>query len=329
MATFLILLVISCLHLGVAIPSARHPLHKYPSQSPPKYNSKQHGAIVSEDSICSNIGASILDGGGNAADSLVATSFCLGVTCSHHSGLGGGGFLLIRSSQGEYEYVDCRETAPAAASRDMYVGNIEGSVYGGLASGVPGSLRCLEYVHNKYGSLPWADLIEPSIGLARNGFRVNEDLVRYMESAAAGIEDFFVHDPAWAIDFAPNGTRVSLNQTMTRKRYADTLETIAREGPDAFYTGQIAQDTIATLRSRNGTMTLEDLEQYKVAIRPHLGIEYRGFNIRSCSAPSGGPVVLSIMNILQTYKGIGKASQVNESTHLVDEAFKFSYGMVR
>lgn len=148
----------------------------------------------------------------------------------YHSGIAGGGFMLVRGSNGSYEFIDFRETAPAAAFQDMYVNNTNSSIYTGLASGVPGEIRGLERLHQGYASKSWESLVWPAVKVARDGFPVTPDLVRYMDSAVAGIENFLVNDPAWAIDFAPNGTLLGLGDTITRRRYADTLEAIAKRG---------------------------------------------------------------------------------------------------
>ncbi|KAK8133322.1 Glutathione hydrolase proenzyme [Apiospora kogelbergensis] len=257
------------------------------------------GAVASESSVCSHIGVDLLKAGGNAADALVGTVFCVGVIGMMHSGIGGGGFMLVRAPNGTYEFIDFREVAPAAAFEDMYKNNTNASLYGGLASGVPGELRGLEYLHNNYGALPWAQVMAPAIKVARNGFRVTEDLVRYMNS---------------------------LNETMTRKRYADTLETIANEGPSAFYAGAIAKATIAALQDANGTMTVDDLQNYTVALRKPSNITYRGYKLTACGAPAGGSVALSALKIVGGYDGFGDDSQINLTTHRIDEAMRFAYG---
>lgn len=295
--------------------------------APAPCNDANHGAVASESSVCSTIGTDLLRAGGNAADALVGTVFCIGVIGMYHSGIGGGGFMIVRGSNGSYEFIDFRETAPAAAFQDMYKNNTSASIYGGLASGIPGELRGLEHLHTNYGKLPWATVMAPAIKVARYGFPVTADLVRYMASATAGY-DFLTYDPTWAIDFAPNGTRVKLNDTITRKRYADTLETIATYGADAFYTGAIANATITALQKANGTMTLQDLKNYTVAVRKPAQIEYRGFKLTSCSAPSSGVVALSVMKIVEGYGDFGEASLLNLSTHRLDEAIRFGYGMV-
>ncbi|KAF7118642.1 hypothetical protein CNMCM5793_008180 [Aspergillus hiratsukae] len=284
----------------------------------------KRGAVASESAICSRHGTDILEMGGNAADALVATVLCVGVIGMYHSGIGGGGFMLVKAPNGSFEFIDFRETAPAAAFEEMF--NNTSSTIGGLASGVPGELRGLEHLHKKYGSLPWSVLVQPAIRTARGGFPVGRDLVKYMNSAVGNGKDFLVENPTWALDFAPNGTRVGLGDIMTRRRYADTLETIANKGPDAFYAGPIAETMINALQAANGTMTLEDLRNYTVAIRNVSQIDYRGYQVTSTSAPSSGTVAMSILKILSTYDDFFAAGNVNLSTHRLDEAMRFGYG---
>lgn len=314
--------------LSTALSNYHSPsLHNGLSGPPP--TSSEHdtlGAVASESSICSNIGTSILRAGGNAADSMIATVACVGVIGMYHSGIGGGGFMLVRGSDGLYEFIDFRESAPAAAYQDMYANNTLGSVYGGLAAGVPSELKGLKYLYENYGSLPWEDLILPAVKVAREGFEVSHDLIRYMTAATAGKRNFLVEDPSWAIDFAPKGRLVQLGETITRKRYANTLETIAYQGPDAFFEGPIAEATIEAIQSTGGTMTLDDLRDYEVAIRDTAAIDYRGYKIYSGGAPSSGTVGLSVMKIIEGFEEIGQAATLNLSTHLFDEALRFAYG---
>jgi len=197
-----------------------------------------------------------------------------------------------------------------------------------IRSGVPGEIRGLEHLHKGYGKLSWAQVMQPAIHVARNGFKVTQDLVNQEKNAIAGGPNFLLEDPSFAIDFAPNGTLLGLNQTITRKRYADTLETIAKYGPDAFYTGPIANATIKALDGANGTMTLDDLKNYTVAIRNPSQITYRDYKITSGSAPSSGTVALSVMKIIEGYSGFGVPSEINLTTHRLDEAMRFAYGQV-
>ncbi|KAF2266411.1 gamma-glutamyltranspeptidase-like protein [Lojkania enalia] len=292
--------------------------------APPALGPGQLGAVASESDICSHVGTDLLKKGGNAADAMVGTVFCVGVVGNYHSGVGGGGFMVVRSPNGTYEFIDFRETAPAAGFEEMYQGNIEGSLTSGLASGVPGEVRGLQYLHENYGVLPWAAVLEPAINISRYGWTVNEDLVRYMESAT-GDENFLVNDLEFAMDFAPKGHLLKLGETITRKRYANTLETIANEGPDAFYEGPIAETMIKALQAQNGTMTLDDLKNYTVEIRRPSTITYRDYKLTACSAPSGGVIALSILKIMEQYEDIGNPAATNLTTHRLDEAMKWAY----
>ncbi|KAL9602842.1 MAG: hypothetical protein Q9219_001537 [cf. Caloplaca sp. 3 TL-2023] len=290
------------------------------------HESDKLGATASESAVCSKIGVNLIKDGGNAADALVGTVFCIGVIGMYHSGIGGGGFMLVRASNGSYTFIDFRETAPAAAFQDMYINDTRSSIYGGLASGVPGELRGLEYLHGHFGKLPWPHVMQPAIDLARNGFLVTQDLVNYMDAATKGTKNFLVDEPTWAVDFAPNGTRVGLGDVLTRRRYANTLETISKQGANAFYAGPIANATIRALQAQNGTMTLTDLQNYTVAIRKPATITYRDFKLTSCSAPSSGVVALSALKTIEGYPDIGEPAAVNLSTHRLDEAIRFAYG---
>jgi gamma-glutamyltranspeptidase / glutathione hydrolase len=288
------------------------------------------GAVASESSVCSEIGIDLLKQGGNAADALVGTVFCIGVIGMYHSGLGGGGFMIVRAPNGTYTFIDFRETAPAAYFQDMYDNNVNLSLFGGLASGVPGELRGLQHLHENFGRLPWETVMKPAIKVARYGFKVTHDTVNYMKMAAASAlnPNFLTEDPSFAIDFAPNGTLLGVNDTLTRKRYADTLETISKHGPDAFYTGPIANATIEALKAQNGTMTLDDLKNYTVAIRQPATINYRGYKLTSTSAPSSGEVALSILKAFEGYDNVGDPSAINLTTHRLDECFRWGYGEV-
>lgn len=170
--------------------------------------------------------------------------------------------------------------------------------------------------------------MQPAIRTARDGFPVTHDLAKKMDSAVGDGEDFLSQNPTWAMDFAPNGTRLGLGDTITRKRYADTLEAIADRGPDAFYTGSIAETMIDALQAANGTMTMEDLRNYTVVTRNISQVDYRGCTVTSTTAPSSGVVAMSILKILDSYADFFSEHMVNLSTHRMDEAMRFGYGEV-
>ena len=287
---------------------------------------EKRGAVSSLDARCSKVGTDTIQRGGNAADAAVATQFCLGVIGMYLTGMGGGGFMTVRSAKGSYEFIDFRETAPAASFQDMYNNNVNLSLFGGLASGVPGEVRGLQYLHEHYGSMPWHKLLQPAIKFARFGFTVGQDLANRIPTI--GNNSLFLNPP-WAEDFAPNGTIVKLGDTMTRKRLANTLEEIAREGAGAFYTGRIADATVAALKAQGGIMTAADLKNYSIVSRTPVSIEYRNrFRLTSGPAPCGGIVALNILNTFNQFKDVGKPSMLNLTTHRLDEAMRFGYGAV-
>jgi gamma-glutamyltranspeptidase/glutathione hydrolase len=171
--------------------------------------------------------------------------------------------------------------------------------------------------------------MQPAIRTARNGFPVTEDLIRYMNAAVGSGEDFLSQNPTWALDFAPKGTRLGLGEIITRRRFADTLEAIAERGPNAFYSGPIAETMINAVQASNGIMTLEDLANYTVTIRNISQIDYRGYTITSGTAPSSGTIALSMLKILDGYKDFFSSEEtVNLSTHRMNEAMRFGYGQV-
>ncbi len=195
-----------------------------------------------------------------------------------------------------------------------------------LHSAIPGELRGLEYLHNKYGSLSGKDLVKPAIQIARYGFCVGENLNLYMDTIQ---NDPLFLSPSWAPDFAPTGKRVTVGDKLRRRRYADVLQAVSEKGADAFYTGLIARATINVIQAANGTMTMDDLRTYKVVVRKPKAITYRGYRLTSGGAPCGGVVALSILKTFQGYGGSDDPSRINLTTHRLDQAMRFAYGAVR
>ncbi|CAJ2512131.1 Uu.00g077560.m01.CDS01 [Anthostomella pinea] len=339
-----LLVLLTAASSALAVPSPWQPVGESVLQTAAPGST---GAVASESKICSEVGINLLARGvsdilavrsqsktdsldpnlqGNAVDTFVGTQLCVGVIGMHHSGLGGGGFSLVRDKNGNYTVIDYRESAPAAAFEDMYKGNVRGSIVGGLAAGVPGELAGLEKAHKEFGVLPWKAVVRPAAYVARNGFPVSEDLVRYMAYGIAYAGwNFLVEDPSWALDFAPHGSLLTLGETMYRKRYAETLEKVAEHGADVFYTGAMADATIDYLQKYNGTMTLDDLSNYQAIIRQPVNITYHGFNLYSSGAPSSGAVCLSTLKTMEGYDASDTAD-VNLTLHRFDEAMRFAYG---
>ncbi|SCV56883.1 related to gamma-glutamyltransferase [Fusarium fujikuroi] len=282
------------------------------------------GAVASEAQECSYIGRDLLARGGNAVDAMIGTTFCVGVIGMYHSGIGGGGFMIVRDKKGNYEAIDFRESAPAAAFEDMYQGNVNGSIYGGLSVGVPGEVRGFEYAHKKYGSLPWKTVLQGAIKVAQDGFTVNADMARFIEKTIRDHHNFFVEDPSWAEDFTRNGQLIPEGEKMTRRRYARTLQAIAEHGADAFYTGAFAESMVKTIQETNGTITLDDYKNYDVISREVLRTEYKGHDVYGISSPAGGAVSLNILNTMNGYTH--QDEDRNTTLHIYIEAMKFAYG---
>jgi gamma-glutamyltranspeptidase/glutathione hydrolase len=263
----------------------------------------------------------------------------------YHAGIGGGGFLLVRDPSGAHEVIDFREVAPASAHENMFRGNSNGSMYGGLAVAVPGEVRGLEYAHARYGRLPWKTVLQGAIHIARDGFVVSKDLVMYMHRSIAvngGGRNFLEEDPEFAKDFAPSGKLVVEGEIITRKRYADTLELIGEHGAEAFYSGAVAESMIATIQAHNGTMTLDDLREYNITIREPVTTTFRNkFRLLSAPAPASGSVALQILKIMELFPSTKpffdpssssptvdadeKAHQQHLNIHRLDEAMRFAY----
>ncbi|KAF2861061.1 gamma-glutamyltranspeptidase [Piedraia hortae CBS 480.64] len=292
------------------------------------YVGQNHGGVACEVEICSHIGAVVIEDGGNAADAIVASTLCVGVIGMHHSGIGGGGFVLVRDAHGKYDFIDFRETAPAASFEDMFVNSSKSTTEGGLAVAVPGELRGLSTLHERHGRLSWRRLITPAANLARYGFPVTPELHQAINRTIDQVgHNIFLDDPSWAVDFAPNGILLQAGDTMTRQRLADTLEAVAQNGTDAFYTGSRANSLIAAVQSEGGIITSEDLANYSVKIRSPATIDYRGYKIFGGTAPSSGVVTLNVMEAIENFDDMGTPSAINQSTHRLDEAIRFGYGL--
>jgi hypothetical protein len=206
----------------------------------------EHGAVASENESCSIIGVEMLKQGGSAVDAAIAATLCIGVVNMFSSGIGGGGFMVIKPQNDTAYTIDFRETAPSASNATMFVRDPLSSIWGGLAVGVPGEIRGLAEAHRRWGKLPWRTIFEPSVKLSRR-FRVTRILAERLQVSiapkyyskdlivlqTAGM--FMVSDPDWAPIFAPKGILAREGDYISRKAYSKTLERIARDGPDAFY----------------------------------------------------------------------------------------------
>jgi gamma-glutamyltranspeptidase/glutathione hydrolase len=259
--------------------------------------------VVSGSPIASEVGRDILRRGGNATDAAVAVGFALAVVHPEAGNLGGGGFMVMRTKDGDVSAIDYREMAPGAATRDMYLdrnGNPSDlSVIGHLAAGVPGSVAGMLEAHRRFGKLPLADLIEPAIRLARDGFVVDSFRFRSIESDRDRLHLF----PASRRSFLPDSGHAPRPGTRwSQPDLARTLGAIRDQGRDGFYRGWVADSIVAEMQRGGGIMTHADLEAYRPEWREPIRISYRGHTVFSMPpASSGGVTMGEILNIMEGF----------------------------
>jgi gamma-glutamyltranspeptidase/glutathione hydrolase len=287
-----------------------------------------HGMVSSTSGIASRIGVEIMKKGGNAADAAVAVAFALAVTWPAAGNLGGGGFMLFRGANGKAEAIDYRETAPAAASRDMYLdarGNvIEGaSTDGYKAVAVPGTVAGLMLVHKRHGKLPWRELVEPARKLAADGFIVSDFYAGILrqEETQKKLNPW----PESRRIFLRDGKPLAMGERFVQPELAATLARIERD-PRDFYDGVTAHRIIADVKAHGGVMTLKDLHDYKPAIRQPLHGSYRGHEFLVMPPPSsGGIAVVQMLQMLEAYDMASIPFQSAAELHLLTEVMRRAF----
>ncbi|CAO1619982.1 unnamed protein product [Parajaminaea phylloscopi] len=310
--------------------------------NPPNLIKGRQGAVATENRVCSEVGTALLKDGGSAADAAVGATLCVGVLNMFSSGIGGGGFALVRApsqngsaAETEHTVVDFRETAPAGAFEEMFHDDPTKAKVGGLAVGVPGELRGLEEIWTRWGKLPWHRVVEPSISLAREA-RVGKELARRLKFFGGFIpersewEEIFL-DPV-------TGHFLEEGDLIRRPAYARTLEAVANNGSDAFYHGPIAEAMVQKVQSAHGILTMQDLADYKIEMRQALSGTWIGKKrVWTTPAPTGGPVLLAMLNLLQlldfeseSHHRKSHPLQINPShralwAHRLIEVFKHGY----
>jgi gamma-glutamyltranspeptidase/glutathione hydrolase len=268
------------------------------------------GMVLSTRSSASEIGAAVLKKGGNAVDAAVATGFALAVVYPQAGNIGGGGFMLIRPPQGEVFMLDYREKAPQTASPAIYLDSLEqvrpnSSLIGYLASGVPGTVAGFYEAHQRFGRLPWSDLLQPAIDLAQNGIIIDRRMALSLESKFDVLQQFQGSRDI----FTRAGKSLPENDTLFQKDLATTLRIIQTAGASGFYTGQTAEKIITAMAQNGGLITVQDLKQYKAVWRKPISVDYRGYTIYSAAPPSSGGVLLAeIFNALENIN-VGQAGQ--------------------
>jgi gamma-glutamyltranspeptidase/glutathione hydrolase len=281
------------------------------------------GAVVSDQVLASQIGAEILQRGGNAIDAAVATGFALAVTFPAAGNIGGGGFMVYRSAKGETFALDYREIAPASAFREMYLdkkGELTPDSYlGHRASGVPGTVAGFYAAHQKYGKLPWKDLIQPSVRLASQGFKINAHLADDLKDLAEKNKQF---KGTWRI-FGRSGQFYKGGETFRQPELAKTLTNIRDQGAQGFYAGETAKAIVQEMDTGNGLITEKDLRNYEPTFRQVMRGKYKGYEVLTMPPPSSGGVVL-LMMLGMIEKDDLKTMGFNSSgtVHLMTETMK-------
>jgi gamma-glutamyltranspeptidase/glutathione hydrolase len=288
------------------------------------------GMVVAQEARAARVGAGVLTRGGNAVDAAVAVGFALAVTYPRAGNIGGGGFMVLHRAGGESAAIDYRETAPAATTRDVFLdasgaADPAKSRESGLAVGVPGTVAGLALAHERYGSgrFTLAQLIAPAIRLARDGVPVEDDTADSLPRAQARLARW----PASArIFLRPDGNILQPGDRLVQTDLADTLERIAREGPQAFYRGAVAERIASAVRAAGGRMVAGDLADYRAVIRAPVRGSYRGYQILSMPPPSsGGVLTVEMLNVLEGFPLGRLGARSPDTLHLLIETMKRAY----
>ena len=291
----------------------------------------EHGMVVAQEKISAQVGAEILRRGGNAVDAAVATGFVMAVPYPRAGNLGGGGFMVIHSAdRNEDITIDYREMAPAATTPQIFLGpdgkpDATKSRDSALGVGVPGTVAGLALALEKYGSgqFTLAQLLEPAIALARDGFVVSDDIADTLPAWHRRLARW----PSSAKIFSrPDGTPIGEGDRLVQSDLAETLSAVAARGPRGFYEGSVAEKLAKAVADAGGIMTPADLNSYQAVIRAPVRGTYRGYDIVSMPLPSSGGIVLvETLNILEGFQLADLKRGSPASLHLLIEAMKRAY----
>jgi gamma-glutamyltranspeptidase/glutathione hydrolase len=321
--------LVICFILSFPFFSNDLPIVEYGSINHPVIDDE--GMVVSQRMIASKVGAEILAQGGNAVDAAVATGLALAVVLPRAGNLGGGGFMVIYLKEEDKTIaIDYREKAPSAATRDLFLDengdyDRKKAQFSLLSAGVPGSVAGFHHALTRYGTLPWEEVLQPAIKLAEDGFVIPHDLAntlaskRYRERLSA--------DPAAAkVFFKKNKEIYSAGEILVQKDLAWTLKQLSQNGPEAFYSGDIAKLIVKEMERNGGLITLQDLKNYNVAERQPLEGSYKGYKVVSMPpSSSGGTHLIQMLNMLEDFPikemGFGSADTI----HILAEVMKRAY----
>ncbi len=277
------------------------------------------------DVLATEVGIRILEAGGSAVDAAIAVSFALAVVNPEAGNLGGGGFMVLRMADGSTAALDYRETAPLAATRDMYLDEAgeltNASVLGHLAAGVPGTVMGMWEAHRRHGTLPWEALVGPAVALA-DGFEVHERFARSIRGAQRSLS---IHETT-ARTFLPGGEPPAVGTTFAQPELAATLRRILEQGPDGFYRGETADLVVAEMERGGGIITHEDLARYEAIWREPVTFRYRGHEVTSMPPSSSGGATMALMaHILEEHDLAALGWQSEAYVHLFAEAARRAY----
>ena len=228
--------------------------------------------------------------------------------------------MILRTANGSSEVIDFREEAGKAADPNMFAKDPQLAQTSGLSIGIPGEIRGFEIAHQRHGKLPWEDLFQASIKLAENGWKIDKQLSTRMKP----ILPLISQSKALQDIFAPNGTVLTLGDTIRRVRYAKSLRQIAKNGANEFYKGAISEHLLNTIQEHNGTLTRYDFESYRARVRKPLVGYYRGRKVLTCPLPASGPVLISALNLLEGFP-LETEGKTIVNLHRTVETFKFVY----
>ncbi|WP_272660830.1 gamma-glutamyltransferase [Providencia sp. PROV150] len=286
------------------------------------------GMVVSSQHLASQIGADILKSGGNAIDAAVAVGYAQAVVNPCCGNIGGGGFMTIHLANGKDLFINFRETAPAAASADMYLdkdGKLikDASLYGYLASGVPGTVKGLDYALEKYGTMSRQQVMAPAIKLAREGFTLTRADTDVLDTTT----ERFKQDPEVArIFLKPDGSAFQPGDLLVQTDLANTLEKIAQNGPSAFYEGEIPKIVEEASKKNGGILTAKDFADFTITDTAPVSCTYRGYQFISAPPPSsGGVTICQTLNILEGYDLKEMGFNSADYIHTLTEAMRHAY----
>jgi gamma-glutamyltranspeptidase/glutathione hydrolase len=279
--------------------------------------------VVAVSAPAADVGCDILRKGGNAVDAAIATQFALAVTYPAAGNIGGGGFMVVHPGrEGEPLVIEYRETAPAAARKDMF--RKDDNWYGHKPVGVPGTVRGMALAHQRLGRLPWKDLVLPAVRLAEEGFAIDCSLAGSLNSVVGTAEKF----PELRRVYGKNGgaSEWQAGDRLVQKELGCTLRLIAEQGADAFYAGPIAKQIVAEMKSGGGLITAEDLAAYRANVRKPIHGTYRGHDIYAPPPPSsGGACLVEMLNILENFDLKKQERWGPQTLHVMAEAMRRAY----